>query len=96
MDWHAILEKQAARARRAIDSVPRILDHPHVNADQCSRLLAGITETRFRLDTIQASVNAEGGSASLTSAAGQLGQIWDELSKATTQRLARFGQREAV
>ncbi|KAA0683694.1 hypothetical protein DTW90_36490 [Neorhizobium sp. P12A] len=92
MDWNNILTKQADTARRAVQSVPRILSHPALSFDQCTRLLTEITSTRFKLDMIQARIVAEGAPLSFTTVAAQLGQIWAELSNATAQRLKAFDE----
>jgi hypothetical protein len=96
MDWYPILQRQAAKARQAVESVPRILDHPRVSQDQCSRLLAGITATRAKLETIQAHLTIEGDATPLAATAGQLSDIWGELFKVTARRMERFGEQEAV
>jgi hypothetical protein len=90
MDWNSVLLKQADTAKRGVQSVPRMLAHPDLTSDQCNRLLAGITSTRFRIDMIQASIKAEDASSSFLAVAEQLGQIWDELSVETARRLKAF------
>jgi hypothetical protein len=92
MDWNSVLMKQADTAKRGVQSVPRILSHPRLTSDQCTRLLAEITSTRFKLDMIQASIKAEGAPSSFAAVAAQLEQIWNELSEATAQRLKAFDE----
>lgn len=92
MDWNRLLMEHADRARRAVQLVPRILSHPGLSFDQCTRLLAEIASIRIKLDMIQANIVAEGAPSSFAVVSDQLGQIWNELSEATARRLKDFDE----
>jgi hypothetical protein len=72
--------------------VPRILSHPSLSYEQCTRLLAEIAAIRFKLDMIQANITAEGAPSSFALVTDQLGQIWNELSEAAARRLKDFDE----
>lgn len=91
-----VLEKQTAHTKRAIAAVPRILAHPGLTIDQCSRLLAQITSTLFKLDIIAASIHAQDAHSSFGTVASQLKHIWERLSDAATARLALFELSDAA
>lgn len=96
MDWNIVLEKQTDQTKHAIEVVPRILAHPRLTADQCTRLLAQISSTLIKLEVIAASINTQDAHSSFGTVVSQLKYIWEQLSEAATARLAQFELSEAA